>query len=141
MSTGLTRIFLVGHGDFPSALRSSAEMIVGPQDFMTTVALHPEDDPESVASRILDAIEEEGDSTAPIVVLADLFGGSPANAALSVRPAGRSVTVLTGANLGMVIGACEARMGKHRDAVAERALASAHVGLLNATEKIFGKAT
>ena len=98
-------VLIVGHGGFADGLRDAIEMILGgPQEGLAALALRPEEDPVELAGRIDVALTElgvEGQSGA--LVLADLFGASPANAATSLLPRRPGLQVVTGANLPMAL--------------------------------------
>lgn len=98
-------ILIVGHGDFADGLRDAIEMILGgPQEGLAALALRPEEDPAELAGRIdvaLRGLHVEEQSGA--LVLADLFGASPANAATSLLQRRPGLQVVTGANLPMAL--------------------------------------
>jgi PTS system mannose-specific IIA component len=94
-------IVLVTHGQLATAFRAALEHVVGPQDQMATISIGPEDDIEQRRKDILSAVAEveEGEG---VVVLTDMFGGTPSNLAISVMN-GTRVEVVAGINLPMLI--------------------------------------
>jgi mannose PTS system EIIA component len=92
---------LVTHGHLATEFRSALEHVVGPQKQFVAIAIGPEDDMERRRHDILDAIRE-ADSGDGVVVLTDMFGGTPSNLAISVMN-GAKVEVLAGVNLPMLI--------------------------------------
>ncbi len=98
-------VLIVGHGDFGDGLRSAIEMILGgPQEAVASLALRAEEDPADFARRTDAALAELGaGETGPGIVLADLFGASPANAATSLLRHRPDLQVVTGANLPMAL--------------------------------------
>ncbi len=100
-------ILIVAHRDLGPALLRAAEGVMGPMPAVEAVALGPDAPPERVAERLaaLTGSLGEGDG---ILVLTDMFGGTPTNQSLPFLQAGR-VEVLTGVNLPMVLKAHTAR--------------------------------
>lgn len=94
-------IVLVTHGRLADEFRSAVEHVVGPQEFFETVCIGPEDDMEQRRQDIVDAVGRAESGTG-VIVLTDMFGGTPSNLAISVMEAGR-VEVVAGMNLPMLI--------------------------------------
>ena len=92
---------LVTHGRLADELISALEHVVGPQPNVTTVCIGPDDDMEQRRAEILDsaAKADEGDG---VVLLTDMFGGTPSNLAISVMDKA-NVEVIAGVNLPMLI--------------------------------------
>ncbi|WFA08789.1 PTS sugar transporter subunit IIA [Tissierella sp. Yu-01] len=93
-------IILAGHGQFAKELLKSAQMIMGKQDNMVAFTLEPDDDPFLLKDRIYEECKKNdlGDG---VIVLVDLMGGSPGNAAAYVAMEG--YPVITGVNLPMLL--------------------------------------
>lgn len=105
----LAGIVVASHGELASALISSAEMIVGSQDNITAVCLDPEDNLEACLDALCAAIDQV-QTDAGVIVLIDLFGGTPGNAALlGLRE--RSYPVVAGVNLPMLLEVSMNRLG------------------------------
>ncbi|WP_018267282.1 PTS sugar transporter subunit IIA [Methylosinus sp. LW4] len=92
---------LVTHGHLATEFRAALEHVVGPQKQFVSISIGPEDDMERRRRDIIDAIAE-ADSGDGVVVLTDMFGGTPSNLAISVMNGGK-VEVLAGINLPMLI--------------------------------------
>jgi PTS system mannose-specific IIA component len=92
---------LVTHGHLATEFRAALEHVVGPQRQLVSISIGPEDDMERRRREIIDAIAE-ADSGDGVVVLTDMFGGTPSNLAISVMNGGK-VEVLAGVNLPMLI--------------------------------------
>jgi mannose PTS system EIIA component len=92
---------LVTHGDLAKEFRAALEHVVGPQKQIGTVSVGPEDDMEQRRKEILAAVKtvDCGDG---VVVLTDMFGGTPSNLAISVMNGGH-IEVVAGINLPMLI--------------------------------------
>jgi PTS system mannose-specific IIA component len=98
-------VILVGHGGYPAGVRDAVEMILGEQPNVATVALPPDGGTEQVAEQVSAAVDLLGgtDGDGGALVLADLMGGSPANAVglLALRDPG--LHLVAGLNLPMAL--------------------------------------
>ncbi|MDI6027455.1 PTS sugar transporter subunit IIA [Corticibacterium sp. UT-5YL-CI-8] len=94
-------LVLVTHGQLAVEFRNAVEHVVGPQDNFETVAIGPDDDMAQRRSDIVDAVAR-ADTGTGVVILTDMFGGTPSNLAISVMEAGRT-EVIAGMNLPMLI--------------------------------------
>ena len=92
---------LVTHGQLATGFRAALEHVVGPQSQFETVTIGPEDDMEQRRADILGAVSRVQDG-AGVVLLTDMFGGTPSNLAISVMDGGR-IEVICGINLPMLI--------------------------------------
>jgi PTS system mannose-specific IIA component len=83
-------------------LRHAMEHVVGPQQGVATVCIGPEDDMEHTRADIRRSIDsvDQGDG---VVVLTDMFGGTPSNLAMQMTGQGRPVEVLAGVNLPLLV--------------------------------------
>jgi mannose PTS system EIIA component len=94
-------LVLVTHGKLAAEFRAALEHVVGPQQACETISIGPDDDMEERRRDILDAIARVNDGSG-VILLTDMFGGTPSNLAISVMDAGR-VEVVAGINLPMLI--------------------------------------
>lgn len=101
MQVDMIGMVLVTHGQLATEFRAALEHVVGPQEQIETITIGPDDDMEVRRSDILDAVRRV-DTGSGVVVLTDMFGGTPSNLALSCMN-GRSVEVVAGINLPMLI--------------------------------------
>jgi mannose PTS system EIIA component len=92
---------LVTHGALAVEFKSALEHVVGPQDFIETVAIGPDDDMEARREDILARVDA-ADQGKGVVILTDMFGGTPSNLAISVMQ-NREVEVIAGVNLPMLV--------------------------------------
>ena len=92
---------LVTHGHLATEFRAALEHVVGPQKQIETITIGPEDDMETRRQDILLAISRV-DAGGGVVLLTDMFGGTPSNLAISVMN-GTAVEVVAGINLPMLI--------------------------------------
>jgi PTS system mannose-specific IIA component len=92
---------LVTHGRLAAEFIAALEHVVGPQTNIAAVCIGPEDDMERRRQDILRAIGEV-DAGNGVVLLTDMFGGTPSNLAISVMDKAK-VEVIAGINLPMLI--------------------------------------
>jgi PTS system mannose-specific IIA component len=94
-------LVIVAHSGLAVEFRNALEHIVGPQVQLETVSIGPEDDMTLRRAEILDAVKrtEAGDG---VIVLTDMFGGTPSNLAISVMDEA-NVEVLAGINLPILV--------------------------------------
>ncbi len=108
-------IVIVAHGGLAREYLAAVEHVVGPQPNMRAIAIAPEHDRRLKQSEICAAADEvdEGDG---VVVVTDMFGGSPSNLSLrACAPTDR--VILYGANLPMLIKLAKSRRGTVAEAV------------------------
>jgi PTS system mannose-specific IIA component len=94
-------VVIVTHGKLAEAFVTVTEHVVGKQAQMLAVGIEPEDNAETAREHILQAIKnvDTGDG---VVILTDMFGGTPSNLAISVMKT-KGVEVIAGVNLPMMI--------------------------------------
>ncbi|MEO8558368.1 MAG: PTS sugar transporter subunit IIA [Rhodospirillales bacterium] len=98
---------LVTHGRLAAEFIAALEHVVGPQRQVAAVCIGPEDNMEARRQEIIDRIGE-CDSGQGVVLLTDMFGGTPSNLAISVIDRA-NVEVIAGVNLPMLIKLASAR--------------------------------
>ena len=94
-------LVLVTHGQLADEFRKAVEHVVGPQDNFETVAIGAEDNMEQRRRDIVEAVARV-DSGSGVIILTDMFGGTPSNLAISVMT-GNGIEVIAGVNLPMLI--------------------------------------
>jgi PTS system mannose-specific IIA component len=94
-------LVLVTHGRLAVEFCSALEHVMGPQSQIETVTIGPDDDMERRRHDIIDAVAkaQSGDG---VVILTDMFGGTPSNLAISVMNS-PDVEVVAGINLPMLV--------------------------------------
>ena len=94
-------LVLVTHGRLAVEFITAMEHVVGKQEAVEAICIGPEDDMEVRRTDIATAIKavEKGRG---VIILTDLFGGTPSNLAISLMETGR-VEVIAGINLPMLI--------------------------------------
>jgi mannose PTS system EIIA component len=94
-------LVIVTHGGLANEFRAALEHVVGPQTYLETVSIGPEDDMELRRRDILAAVQR-ADCGAGVVLLTDMFGGTPSNLSISIMDEAK-VEVIAGVNLPMLI--------------------------------------
>jgi PTS system mannose-specific IIA component len=94
-------LVLVTHGFLAKEFVIAMEHVVGPQKAIETVCIGPEDDMEIRRADIAAAVDRVNDGSG-VILLTDLFGGTPSNLAISLLKAGE-IEVIAGINLPMLI--------------------------------------
>ncbi|WP_117194639.1 PTS sugar transporter subunit IIA [Rhizobium terrae] len=94
-------LVLVTHGKLAEEFRHAVEHVVGPQKFIETVCIGPEDDMDQRRQDIVDAVTRANDGHG-VIILTDMFGGTPSNLSISVMDSGKT-EVIAGMNLPMLI--------------------------------------
>jgi len=94
-------VVVVSHGRLADEFVAAAEHVLGPQDQMRAVAIGPHDNMEERRADIIDAVRAV-DRGQGVIVLTDMFGGTPSNLAISIMEQAR-IEVLAGVNLPMLV--------------------------------------
>ena len=94
-------LVLVTHGRLASEFIVAMEHVVGPQKQIAPICIGPDDDMEERRQQIAEAIRTV-DSGDGVIVLTDLFGGTPSNLAISLMKTDK-IEVIAGVNLPMLI--------------------------------------
>ncbi|MEI5687287.1 MULTISPECIES: PTS sugar transporter subunit IIA [Sphingomonas] len=130
-------LVLVTHGRLAEEFVTAMIHVVGPQDRIATIAIGPDDDMEERRADIAAAIGAV-DAGRGVIVLTDLFGGTPSNLAISLMERGR-VEVIAGMNLPMLI-----RLGSARKSmkVVEAVAAAREAGrkYISVASEVLGEA-
>ena len=94
-------LVLVTHGRLAEEFIAATEHVVGKQNSMHAVSIGPDDDIEQRRVDILAAVEAVDDGSG-VILLTDMFGGTPSNLAISIMDKGH-VEIIAGVNLPMLI--------------------------------------
>jgi PTS system mannose-specific IIA component len=94
-------LVLVTHGRLAEEFRSALEHVVGPQKAIETVSIGPDDDMDVRRQDIMNAVTATDDGNG-VIILTDMFGGTPSNLSISVMSRGNT-EVIAGMNLPMLI--------------------------------------
>jgi PTS system mannose-specific IIA component len=129
-------IVIATHADMACSLVSAAEMILGPLSHVRAVGISREDGLEAIRARFAQAIEQVREAGG-VLILTDLFGGTPSNVGFSFLEPGR-VELLTGVNLPMLLKALNNRSGLPLAEVAAGLKSYARDSILVASEVLAG---
>jgi len=119
-------LLLVTHGRLADEFLAALEHVVGPQERIEAVSIGADDDMGQRRQDIVDAVSRVA-SGEGVVILTDMFGGTPSNLAISVMEAkqdGGPVEVIAGLNLPMLIKLAQARGNSEFSALVEAAQAA-----------------
>jgi PTS system mannose-specific IIA component len=94
-------LLVITHGGLADELVAAARTIVGACENVAAVSIGWDDEVSDARRRIVEGIREL-DQGEGVILLTDMFGGTPTNVALSLL-AEEKVEILTGANLPMII--------------------------------------
>jgi mannose PTS system EIIA component len=94
-------LVLVTHGRLAAEFVTAMEHVVGPQEAIEPICIGPDDDMEERRGQIAQAIRAVDDG-AGVIILTDLFGGTPSNLAISLMKSDK-IEVIAGVNLPMLI--------------------------------------
>ncbi|MCG0276849.1 MAG: PTS sugar transporter subunit IIA [Thermosediminibacteraceae bacterium] len=102
-------IVLISHCNLAGEIHKTVEMIMGNQQCLQSVDLHPGESKENFKLRVKEAVFKV-DRGKGVLILADFFGGTPCNACLELMGSefrNAKVDILTGLNLPMAVKACK----------------------------------
>ena len=104
-------LVVVTHGRLAEEFIAAAEHVVGRLDNARAVSIGPDDDMDMRRKEII-AAAKATDTGSGVVILTDMFGGTPSNLAISVM-GGAKIEVIAGVNLPMLIKLAEVRGRKY----------------------------
>ena len=116
-------IIIVSHGNLALELKSAMEHILGVQQNIEILSLFPNDDLDKKKDE-LEKLINEFDPNKGIIILTDMFGGTPSNLAISFLK-NKKIEVISGANLPMLVKLIGLRENDDLKKVAEEAKDSA----------------
>lgn len=98
----MNRVILVAHGHLGQAMKASAEMIYGAIPYLETISFEKEEGLESLEAKLKTAI---GQNAKPVLIMADLFCGTPYNAScsLAMKETQRKIEIVSGMSLPLVL--------------------------------------
>ena len=104
----MTGILIVTHAQLGTTLIETLEFILGaPQKRLISISIDIKQDPENLRKRIKKGIEEVGSENG-VLILTDMFGGTPSNLSYSFLEEGK-VEVISGVNLPILLKAVTSR--------------------------------
>lgn len=96
------KLILISHGNYAEQVYESVKMIVGEIDGVRVITMPPDEGPEETRLKIAGELSGLGRNE-PVLIIADLPGGTPCNVSTEVMSARENTGLLTGLNLSMVI--------------------------------------
>lgn len=93
---------VVTHHTLAESLIATAEFIVGPSKNLVGVGISPDEDIEQVRRRLVDMIKKYRKEGRRVLILTDMFGGTPTNICLALYEAG-AVEIVSGVNLPILL--------------------------------------
>ncbi|MDL2272341.1 PTS sugar transporter subunit IIA [Desulfovibrio sp. OttesenSCG-928-I05] len=136
-ATVLAGVILVTHADYGAALLRAAEFILGPVQDCSSIQVDVSLDVEGTVARLKEAASLL-DRGRGVIILTDMFGGTPTNLSLSLMSNPEKIEVVTGVNLPMLLKVFDNR---HRELpeLAEMALDAGRKGIVSAGGILRGK--
>ncbi len=126
----LVGVVLVTHVDYGAALLRAAEFILGPLQDCSSIQVDVSLDVDVTVTRLKEAVSLL-DRGKGIIVLTDMFGGTPTNLSLSLLGTKGNIEVVTGVNLPMLLKVFENRGTALAD-LAELAMDAGRKGIVSA---------
>jgi mannose PTS system EIIA component len=130
-------LVLVTHGQLAEEFRRAVEHVVGPQEHFETVAIGADDDMEQRRRDIVDAVAR-ADTGSGVIILTDMFGGTPSNLAISVMESGK-IEIIAGMNLPMLIKLTSVRTSNNMASALHEAQAAGRKYINVASQLLSGK--
>ncbi|MCC6920272.1 MAG: PTS sugar transporter subunit IIA [Alphaproteobacteria bacterium] len=129
-------LVLVTHGGLAAELIAAMEHVVGPQTHVKAICIGPDDDMEKRRKEILAAAKAVnlGDG---VVLLTDMFGGTPSNLAISVMDKVQG-EVIAGVNLPMLIKLASVRVSGKLTEVVHKAQEAGRKYIIVASQELAG---
>ncbi|MCW5889831.1 MAG: PTS fructose transporter subunit IIA [bacterium] len=110
-------LVVVGHGELSEALLRTLESVVGKQQHVAAVTSAPEDGPETIRARIVEAVQQV-DQGHGVLIVTDMLGDTQTNLSVSVaRETGAQV--VAGVNMPMLVKLSSARVQMEAPALAK----------------------
>ena len=111
----LMKVIVVSHGSYARGLVDTAQMIAGEQEDLEAFGLEPEESVDTLREKIRESIEQTSEGE-EVLILTDLFYGSPFNTVISLMPEYDLLYHVTGINLPLMM---EVVMGRYAEKSAQ----------------------
>lgn len=98
----MVHIVLISHGELAEGLKKSTEMIIGDLEYQHVLILQPGMSHKDILDQIMNILEQLTENDQMLILL-DLFGGSPAIACVKAMQEDSRIEAVTGANLPMLL--------------------------------------
>ena len=130
MDTSGIGLIVATHGELAAALVGAAELILGRKSALKAFTFQAGEEPRESSNRLA-ALIKRSDKGAGVIIMVDLFGGTPGTLALS-HLQDRSVEVITGVNLPMAVAAASLKPELDLAAASKHIAAQGHSGIMQA---------
>lgn len=137
MSEHPVGIIIVAHARYGEAILKAAESIMGPQEDCVSISVDVAHEVDETVRRLMDAAERLNSGNG-VIVLTDMFGGTPTNLALSLLRK-YAAEVVTGVNLPMLLKVIEQRSERELGELAIEAAEAAKAGIVVTGEMLKSK--
>ena len=125
----MVAIIIGTHGKLSQELLRASEMIYGKQNNITTIDFEPEEGTHSLKIKYEEALRRL-DISKGVLILVDLFGGSPYNVVINMAMDREEIQVITGVNLPMILGVYSLREKGELKELVEVAQSSGKLGII-----------
>ena len=129
----MINILVMSHGEFAEGICKSAEMIIGDQENLKPVIFNPGESLDTLVEKLKKAINEF-DNDFPHLLLIDIFGGSPSNAAALLLAENYKINAVSGVNLPMLLEALTERETTEADVLVKQLKAAGNEGIIDIVE-------
>lgn len=128
-------IVVASHGSLASGMLDALELLSGEQKAIKAIGLQRGDSPDAFVAKVKEAINavDEGDG---VLVLVDLFGGTPSNAVAQLLERD-DLNVVAGVNLPMLLSVVFARDEMDLKALTEEAVRASCDSVVDIRHKLF----
>lgn len=133
----MVSILIITHGGFGKEIIKSMEMIMGQQDNVYFLGLYPEEDPAVFSEKVKEKIIELN-KNGEVLVMVDVFGGTPSNASAS-NMKDLKFECVTGVSLPMLIEVALNRSRSSLDELVEMAIMAGKNCVINLRKALFCK--
>lgn len=126
-------VLIVSHGNFAAGLLQAAEMIMGKQEQVRVAGLRPADNPDQFRDSLRQLIGEL-DAGDGVLILTDLYGGTPSNSAAYLFLEGLDIEIVSGVSLPVLLEVLTVRENQDLAAAADTCVAAAAQGVQKLSE-------
>ena len=98
----MVEVIIISHGQLAKGILDASSMIIGEQEKVSTLCLTPDQSVDAFKEKLSNLLNQSN-SKEGVLILADLFGGTPANTAAAIADDKEKVEIITGINLPLLI--------------------------------------
>ncbi len=134
-------ILIAGHSSLAKGMLTASEVILGKEKLIKVVDVKREDSPQEITASIEKALDSLFAKTDTVLVMSDIFGGSPNNVSFALAKdrlkGGEKIRVITGVNLPMLLEVLTKREELGIDDLAMKGVSAGQKGIINIFERIY----